>query len=546
MLACYHQWFHTNLKYALGKMGDDSYKETVKNRNKRNDKDEKNIHKGKAVWDSLNPLERKVIIDSENRMKERKRSSNEDEEKMEAGKTAWNSLNPLEKEAILESLDFMTESGRRLIMNTDVKKLRFGRKPCGNYLIRQIRWAVQGRASMNMGAEVGKSISKSGFGIGVFLHPTFIIQTMLRVQQIIWRMFRLKFYIGGRPHIAFKVGGGGNLRTHHDNPRPYELFYDSLENVLAGPSRPNSAWLAIHGVQTIIHLKGATVSGNTYTLSNMDPWRNLILLCLLHPKHMHTGMYTPKNFNTAKWFKQIEKNEPNKGPVFFPWEHKQNLCIINRIVSYFMHACSRDHRGTAPSIEPVDSVWFAQFQHEQPDVYQAILMCKSPIRKGEIKIMPIRRLAQDDVSTSNYLGIWLKGFLHGSTPTKEDRITIIPHFAIQPLPISRVSQFAQYQQMHAHSGSENEKENIRKWWKQNRKTEQYGNKCTRTSEYKLNWNWICLYYTNHRGSGLVPTYCGTGIQNRRDYCTEPILKYINFRTERTLPLPGLKIDPKIY
>lgn len=119
-------------------------------------------------------------------------------------------------------------------------------------------------------------------------------------------------------------------------------------------------------------------------------------------------------------------------------------------------------------------------------------------------------------------------------------------FAIQPLPISRVSQFAQYQQMHAHSGSENEKENIRKWWKQNRKTEQYGNKCTRTSEYKLNWNWICLYYTNHRGSGLVPTYCGTGIQNRRDYCTEPILKYINFRTERTLPLPGLKIDPKIY
>ena len=44
MLACYHQWFHTNLKYALGKMGDDSYKETVKNRNKRNDKDEKNIH----------------------------------------------------------------------------------------------------------------------------------------------------------------------------------------------------------------------------------------------------------------------------------------------------------------------------------------------------------------------------------------------------------------------------------------------------------------------------------------------------------------------
>ena len=58
------------------------------------------------------------------------------------------------------------------------------------------------------------------------------------------------------------------------------------------------------------------------------------------------------------------------------------------------------------------------------------------------------------------------GFLYGSTPTKEDRMYKHPTFL--QYNHYRYRESHNYQQMHAHSGSENEKENIRKWWKQDR------------------------------------------------------------------------------
>lgn len=493
LIRCYENWFTDLLSHALGTEGD--------------------LYREKQF------TERKGVHDREYEWIE--------------GQNVWrNMLSQEHRDEILSQLTLANEEGRQRVMD-NTKRKQFLRqitrqheewKHLPVYLSTQIQWAVNGGSVFNMGtASVGRSISRNGFCIGVFCYHMPLVQVLLETRQLLYTIFNKTFFIGGRPSILFKVGGGETLKAHTDQRCPYDLLLDCLENVKQSPSRPNITWMVQHGIQTIVHLKGATTrGGNTYTLSNMNPWRMLVCMLLLHPKHPHPEMRFPKNNDPLQWWKSVGV----KGPMFFEWDKKIHLVVVNRIVQYMTHLWDKTDLNNVST--PFDFHWLTLVRRHNPGMLTALMNCTSPMNRGRIDKLPIRRLPHDDPSISSYLGVWLVGFIHGSLPTNTDRITILTPLRPDPMTMSEATRITEYQMKateYVVTTSDEKRKEIEVWWTKNRLTEADGSVHIRvitelelirdafkslapTMEEAQSFRDVVMSETSTDVSGSVPMYKG--------------------------------------
>lgn len=447
LIACYNDWFQTLLARALGPEG---------------------------------TADRQRTVDRRTSLTEKQRLA---DQQWERSKAHWTAMVAADRASALAPFELTTAVGRSRVMNASQRKLVLTDKPYGPYLERQIQWAVRGGSAMSMGTMVGRSLNRSGFGIGVYLHHTPLIRVTQYVQRLLHRTFGVRFFVGGRPHLLFKVGGGSGLHAHHDRQRPYELLLDCLDNILESPARPNHRWLMQHGIQTLVHLKGATDSGNTYTLANMNPWKLLICLLLVHHQCPHADMRFPKTLVLSKWW----TSPGSVGPVHFQWNSPANLAVMNRVVGLLQTMRTQRTQALPVSATPADVQWyhrmvqnFAGFSHKQRGVLEAILGCTSPVNEQHMRVLPIRRLPSDDPSQSQYLAVWLTGFFHGSLPSNTDRLTIVPHLSTRPLAAAEADRLGTYQLKAAEfaqavrDNNEGQQRSILQWWEQHRRPEQGG------------------------------------------------------------------------
>lgn len=429
LVQCYDAWFQALLRDALGARGTQDFFRRKHGRKRPTE----STRKKDARW--------------------------------EAGREEWLRHTPEHQQSVLQLLTLLTPDGRKRVMNMR-KRTQFS-----PYLCDQVRWALNGGSASNQGPAVGRSVAKNGFGIGVYLHHTIMVTMVEEVRRLLDSQFGVPSFCTGRPELLFKVGGGEELKMHHDHQRPYGLLLDCIDNVHLSPPFPNHQWAQQHGVQTLVHLKGAKQSdGSTYTLSHMNPWRMLVCLLLLHHRCPHPDIRLPAGMDLRSWWEAPGSD----GPVFFDW--RKHLRVVNRVVQWL----DALRMGKKPSRVPEqDRQWLgklrAEFQgcrHHHP--VDALLRCTSNMTQRSIRVKPI----ESDGDETPYVAIWLAGFFHGSLSASTDRITVVPHLGTTPS--ADVEKIVSYQEKIAEyadavrADDVAAQERIQQWWTRYRTPEQGG------------------------------------------------------------------------
>jgi hypothetical protein len=417
---CVHDWFHRHLRSTLGVGGRAIRRKLLANR------------VGKTVSD---------------------RTKNADLE-YETGRDTWCALAEETRASIIARLDLRTTTGHDLVHDNTLKKKAFDKLAYGKFLIKSIRYALNGSQALTMGPSMGKAWTASGFGIFAHLHPAVGLQQVFDVQKAVYESTGIKLFVRGLPHWLYKPTNSstGSLPCHHDGTRSQEMFTQLVENVRSSPFKPNTVWATAHSLQTLVHLDGGTSvsaksgksSGGTYSLQHMNPRRMLIAMALVHPHHVHDDLIGPTGRNIVpssgftdiyphyvehdshKWVPFVYADGSNTGPVFFPWNKPSNIIVLNRIIDLLENKDVRS--GTTTS----DTKWLSSFLLHDKDVFDVIVNCTSPRIHKTVTCGTITNTTNPQ--KSQFVACWPLQWFHGARKSNgSSRISMIS--VLGPTPI---------------------------------------------------------------------------------------------------------------
>jgi len=423
---CAHAWFRDNLDSMLGSAGAELLQSTIKNRTK-------------------NSSVKTQLADGN----------------YKTGKVIWDAMTTDAREDVLKQLDLRTPRGHALVFDNKSKKQLFCNTGYYNYLLKSIRYAINGCQALTMGNSVCSAWAASGFGIWAHLHVAKGLEHVFVVQRRIYELFGIKLYVTGLPHLLYKpISERGALALHHDGHRTERMFKDLSALITTSPKKPNMAWLKARGIQTLSHFSGATLSsngkpmGSTLVLSPMNPWRALVILCALHPNYPHPDIVGPRRDDnrvptgTAKkreevrvqaflnrfpqyvptpttWWLQNFWSNDSTGPVFGPFGSKNNLSVFNRL--FLLFAPGSSHTATTTT----DYEWLLQMKKSCSSPYESIVSCTSPQQSEPTAVVPIVNF--QNPTKSNYVACWSLQFVHGAAnANNKSRISMIT--VLSPIP----------------------------------------------------------------------------------------------------------------
>ena len=239
---------------------------------------------------------------------------------------------------IQHNLRVDTEDARRYTFKTH--------KSCGltelsTFLTEQSRLALNGGYTH---ANPVHSWKRNGEGIWSHVCPAEGFRLFAFIHDAIKVYLNIHVYTQALPYIVYKPIGGVKEHayfSHITPPRLYQLLCTHVQST----TPDMKAWMRIHGVHVIAHVRGWS---SMFVLDPMTPWRYVICLSLVHPSHFHSDM----RYIRPSWW---DTNKNKRHVTLF--DDVNNLTTLNRIIAYF------ESNGTMSITHEPDLTWLSKFQH---------------------------------------------------------------------------------------------------------------------------------------------------------------------------------------
>lgn len=316
------------------------------------------------------------------------------------GQTQWQAMFPAQKRAFLNAFNLSTEVGRaNLFFMSNRKRAIDGlvgalpnasdetKEGLALYFADRLAYVKQGDSRMGLSA-MYKSWSKTGFGKWAHISPDIGFRA---AQQLRDRLGAegLQTRLTGGSHIIYKPPGGSELAAHTDGPRPATIIADIARLAAANGERypTTSEWMALKGIQSLVHYEGGIQDGYTYAIGPMNPHK--LYVCL---KAVQDGSIGVPDCELFKIDQKADEDSPvedegaasgartrfltgGSGPSFMRW--KENIEAFNAVLGH----------------EGLDSI-------------------------AEIAIRPPKGMP-----TGAFVAMWPVGFPHGSASNSQRRVT---------------------------------------------------------------------------------------------------------------------------
>lgn len=316
------------------------------------------------------------------------------------GQSLWNALPPEQKQVFLDTFDLSTVPGRNSLFSTSLRKRAIDglvaalpqaspeqKLGLALYFADRLAYVKQGDSRMGLAA-MYKSWSQTGFGKWAHISPDVGLQAALQLRDALGTEGISTRLVGGS-HMIYKPPGGTELPAHTDGPRPATIVAEiaRMRDANGGRYPTTSQWMAVKGIQSLVHYEGGTDDGYTYAIGPMTPQK--LYVCLKAVQDGSIGVPDDKLF-------KLEKKADDDGPV-------EDGGAGSSARTRFLTG------GTGPS--------FLRWK-ENVDAFNAALEAEGLGPIGEVPIRPPR-----GTPPGAFVAMWPSGFPHGSAPNAQRRIT---------------------------------------------------------------------------------------------------------------------------
>lgn len=400
LVQCYDDWFQEKLELALSPEGHQARQRRVADRQRAQ---RKSMGSREKAWN--------------------------------AGQKYFCGLGHKDRAVALAPFTLKTSEGRASIMDRFARARSVAGRKDAEYLCSQVCWATAGGAASKAGSDVGRGICRSGMGIGSYMHHPGAIEAAWAIQGLLHDKTGVEFFMAARPRVRFSFKGGKRMQMETTSTSPRRLLLDCLDNVRKSPPDPNRAWMCTHGLQGVVHVLDGSAHAHTKTLSNITPWRMLVGLMLVHPRHVHRHMRGLPLSMEAWWY---NKGSPCQSRSL-AWDNRANLAVLNRAIDIFRRF-PRDGIngggvvGCTGSVETagfnrVDQEWVRAVVRVHPMVVQALVGCRSREPLGAVDVLPIHQVG----GPSGSVAVWPAGFFWSDAAHTEDRLSVFIHMRTSPM-----------------------------------------------------------------------------------------------------------------
>jgi hypothetical protein len=210
---------------------------------------------------------------------------------------------------------------------------------------------------------------------------------------------RSEITVAGMPHPLVKPPSRnqGLLKPHVDGG----VTLRTIQR-WAAETESAAAWARCHGVQNLVHLRGATFDdsgGHTIGLCGLSVVRYYVLLSMLCPDHPHPAA------------PEVAFDSTDGGPIFAAFfDHRKESPFLKQL----NHVLAHVENGT-PNAAAAE--WLASLPGPVRDKVARCRASPQNVRVQVARMCP--------TTCAPYLATWLLGYPHGSTPTGPvSRLTI--------------------------------------------------------------------------------------------------------------------------
>lgn len=210
---------------------------------------------------------------------------------------------------------------------------------------------------------------------------------------------RSEITVAGMPHPLVKPPSRkqGLLKPHVDGGV-------TLRTIQSWAADTESAadWTRRHGVQNLVHLRGATVDdsgGHTIGLCGLSVVRYYVLLSMMCPDYPHPAA------------PEVAFDSTDGGPIFAAFfDHRRESPFLKQFNRVLAHVENGTHDAVAAN-------WIASLPE---GVRNKVARCRASPENVKVQVA---RMCPP--TCAPYLATWLLGYPHGSTPTGPvSRLTI--------------------------------------------------------------------------------------------------------------------------